>query len=45
MELDNNNIRNLTHREGVSIIRKLSGYQQDTDGVPEFIKGYTEEWR
>ena len=45
MELDNNNIRNLTHREGVSIIRQLSGYQQDTDSVPELIKGYTEEWR
>jgi len=45
MELDNANIRNLTHREGVSIIRQLSGYQQDIDSVPEFIKGYTEEWR
>ena len=44
MSLDNN-IRSLTHREGVTIIRKLSGYQQDVDNIPEFIKGYTEEWR
>lgn len=45
MDLDQSNIRSLTHKEGVSIIRKLSSYQQDTDSVPEFIKGYTEEWR
>ena len=45
MELNNANMRDLTHKEGVSIIRQLSGYQQDTDSVPEFIKGYTEEWR
>jgi len=42
---DNNNVRNLTHKEAVDIIRQLSSYQQDIDSIPEILKGYTEQWR
>jgi hypothetical protein len=45
MGLDKDNIRSLTHSSAVDIIRKLSGYQQNIDDIPEFIKGYNEEWR
>jgi hypothetical protein len=45
MGLDKDNIRSLTHSSAVDIIRKLSGYQQNVDDIPEFIKGYNEEWR
>lgn len=45
MNLDNSDIRNLTHSDGVSIIRQLSDYQQNIDNIPSSIKGYTEQWR
>lgn len=45
MSLDNSDIRNLTHSDGVSIIRQLSDYQQNIDNIPSEIKGYTEQWR
>jgi len=38
-------INSLSHSEGVSIIRKLSSYQQDTDAIPETILGYEEDWK
>ena len=35
----------LDHSDGVSIIRQLSSYQQDTSAIPETIKGYEEGWK
>lgn len=40
-----NNIYELDHSNGVSIIRQLSSYQQDTSSIPETIKGYEEDWK
>jgi hypothetical protein len=40
-----NNIYELDHSNGVSIIRQLSSYQQDTSAIPETIKGYEEDWK
>jgi len=37
-----NSIYELDHSNGVSIIRQLSSYQQDTSSIPETIKGYEE---
>lgn len=38
-------INKLDHSNGVSIIRQLSSYQQDTGAIPETIKGYEEQWK
>lgn len=38
-------IDKLDHSNGVSIIRQLSGYQQDTSEIPETILGYEEGWK
>ena len=38
-------IDKLDHNNGVSIIRKLSSYQQDTSTIPETILGYEEGWK
>lgn len=35
----------LDHNNGVSIIRQLSSYQQDTSNIPETILGYEEGWK
>jgi hypothetical protein len=35
----------LDHSNGVSIIRQLSSYQQDTSNIPETILGYEEGWK
>lgn len=40
-----NNLYELDHDNGVSIIRQLSSYQQDTSAIPETIKGYEEGWK
>lgn len=40
-----NNLYELDHSNGVSIIRQLSSYQQDTSAIPETIKGYEEGWK
>jgi hypothetical protein len=40
-----NNLYELDHANGVSIIRQLSSYQQDTSAIPETIKGYEEDWK
>lgn len=40
-----NNLYELDHADGVSIIRKLSSYQQDTSAIPETIQGYEEDWK
>ena len=38
-------INGLSHSDGVSIIRKLSSYQQDTSAIPETVLGYEEDWK
>jgi len=38
-------IDKLDHNNGVSIIRQLSSYQQDTSNIPETILGYEEGWK
>jgi hypothetical protein len=38
-------IDKLDHNNGVSIIRQLSSYQQDTSSIPENILGYEEGWK
>lgn len=39
------NIDELNHENGVSIIRQLSSYQQDTSNIPDTIQGYKENWK
>lgn len=41
----NYDINNLLHDEAVSIIRKLSEYQQKTQEIPEQVKGYVQDWK
>ena len=41
----NSSLYELDHSNGVSIIRQLSSYQQDTSAIPETIKGYEEDWK
>jgi hypothetical protein len=38
-------INNLLHDEAISIIRKLSEYQQKTQEIPEKVKGYVQDWK
>lgn len=38
-------IDKLDHNNGVSIIRQLSSYQQDTSNIPTTILGYEEGWK
>jgi hypothetical protein len=45
MGLPNEDYRNLTHSDAVTIIRQLSDYQKKINDIPEDIKGYTEEWK
>ena len=44
LNLDNN-AKNLLHDDAVSIIRKLSEYQQNADDIPDDLKGYDENWK
>lgn len=41
----NKNVKNLMHDEALSIIRKLSSYQQDLSAIGDGIKGYQESWK
>lgn len=43
--MDTSNIYNLAHESAVSIIRVLSGYQQNMSLIPENIVGYSNEWK
>ncbi len=45
LKFEVSDFRNLTHNDAVSIIRQLSGYQQNVDSIPQDVMGYTEEWR
>jgi hypothetical protein len=43
--LDSKNIYGLSHDGAVSIIRVLSGYQQNMLTIPETLIGYSNEWK
>lgn len=43
--MDTANIYNLAHESAVTIIRVLSGYQQNMGTIPENIIGYSNEWK
>lgn len=43
--LDTKNIYGLSHDDAVSIIRVLSGYQQNMQNIPELLIGYSNEWK
>lgn len=43
--LDTKNIYGLSHDDAVSIIRVLSGYQQNMHNIPELLIGYSNEWK
>jgi len=44
-KIESKNIYTLTHESAVDIIRMLSKYQQNMDGISENIKGYSNEWK
>lgn len=43
--LETKNIYALSHDDAVSIIRILSGYQQNMQNIPELLIGYSNEWK
>lgn len=43
--LETKNIYGLSHDDAVSIIRVLSGYQQNMQNIPELLIGYSNEWK
>lgn len=44
-DIDHSDIRNILHKDGVSIIQKLNTYQRKIDTIPSEIIGYNAEWR
>lgn len=45
MELDSNNIKKISHKDAVSVVRKLSEFQRDLSNIPENLLGYNPDWR
>lgn len=45
LEMSTNNIKKMSHKDAVAVVRKLSEYQRDLSSVPESLKGYNPEWR
>jgi len=45
LSLDATKINSISHENAVSIIRELSGYQQNMSNIPDHIKGYEPSWR
>lgn len=45
MSIDTNNVHTISHEDAVSIVQKLSEYQQDMSSVPESIKSYNIAWK
>lgn len=43
--LDTKNVYGLSHDDAVSIIRVLSGYQQNMQNIPDLLIGYSNEWK
>jgi hypothetical protein len=39
------NVRNLTHDQAITIIRKLSEYQQNMNDIADDLKSYDENWK
>ena len=44
INIDNSNVKNILHHDALSVIRELSSYQQKTDGIPDNVKGYLNNW-
>lgn len=45
MELNSDNIKGISHKDAVSIVRKLSEYQKDMSIIPNTLQGYDPDWR
>lgn len=45
MDLDTNNIHTIAHEDAVTIVQKLSEYQQDISKIPDDIKSYNSAWK
>jgi len=45
MSIDHSNIRQILHKDGVSVIQKLNSYQRDKTSIPSELIGYNTEWR
>jgi hypothetical protein len=45
LELDSNNIKKISHKDAVSVVRKLSEFQRDLTNIPENLLGYNPDWR
>jgi len=43
--MDTKNVYGLSHESAVSIIRVLSGFQQDMQKISENLRGYSNEWK
>jgi hypothetical protein len=39
-----NNIKSIDHGDAITLIQKLSSYQQDTTNLPDDLKGYIQSW-
>jgi hypothetical protein len=45
MNIDTTNIHSISHEDAVSVVQKLSEYQQDILSIPEHIKPYNGSWK
>lgn len=39
-----NTIKSIDHSDAITLIQKLSSYQQDTTHIPDDLKGYVQSW-
>lgn len=45
MGIASDNIKKISHKEAVSVVRKLSEFQRDLSNIPENLRGYNPDWR
>lgn len=45
MSIDTTNVHSVSHEDAVSIVQKLSEYQQDMNKIPDGIKSYNSAWK
>lgn len=44
LDLPKDNIKKISHKDAVSVVRKLSEYQRDLSSIPLHLKGYNPDW-
>ena len=45
LDIIEDNVHNISHTDGIRVIRELSRYQQNMNDIPEKLMGYESNWR